>query len=67
MPSKSKNQSKFMRAVAHSEEFAGKVGVPMGVGKDFVEADKKRGKSALSKLPKQVGTKRAASWRHQGR
>jgi len=29
-----------MEAIAHSEKFAKKVGVPMSVGKDFVEADK---------------------------
>lgn len=42
MPSTSKKQHKFMQAVAHSEKFAKKVGVPMSVGKDFVEADKGR-------------------------
>ena len=31
-----------MEAVAHSEKFAKKVGVPMSVGKDFSEADKGR-------------------------
>jgi hypothetical protein len=40
MPSKSKKQHNFMAAVAHSPEFAKKAGVPMSVGKDFVEADK---------------------------
>jgi len=40
MPSKSKKQHDFMAAIAHSKEFAKKVGVPMSVGKDFVEADK---------------------------
>lgn len=29
-----------MRAVAHSPEFAKKAGVPQGVGKEFVSADK---------------------------
>ena len=29
-----------MAAIAHSKEFAKKAGVPMSVGKDFVEADK---------------------------
>ena len=29
-----------MAAIAHSPEFAKKAGVPMSVGKDFVEADK---------------------------
>ena len=40
MPSKSKKQHNFMAAIAHSPEFAKKAGVPMSVGKDFVEADK---------------------------
>lgn len=42
MPSKTKKQHNFMEAVAHSEKFAKKVGVPMSVGKDFSEADKGR-------------------------
>jgi len=44
MPSRSKKQAKFMRAVAHSKKFARKVGVPQSVGKKFVRADKKRRK-----------------------
>lgn len=40
MPSKSKKQHNFMAAIAHSKEFAKKAGVPMSIGKDFVEADK---------------------------
>lgn len=40
MPSKTKKQHNFMAAIAHSEKFAKKVGVPQSVGKDFVEADK---------------------------
>jgi hypothetical protein len=40
MPSKSKAQHNLMEAVAHSEKFAKKVGIPMSVGKDFAEADK---------------------------
>ncbi len=42
MPSSSKKQSDFMRAVAHSPEFAKKAGVPQSVGKDFSNADKGR-------------------------
>jgi hypothetical protein len=42
MPSKSKKQHNLMEAVAHSKKFAKKVGIPMSVGKDFVEADKGR-------------------------
>jgi hypothetical protein len=40
MPSKSKAQHNFMAAIAHSPSFAKKAGVPMSVGKDFVNADK---------------------------
>ncbi|NDC61944.1 MAG: hypothetical protein EBZ60_08045 [Betaproteobacteria bacterium] len=40
MPSSSTKQHKFMAAVAHSPDFAKKAGVPMSVGKDFVNADK---------------------------
>lgn len=42
MPSSSKKQADFMRAVAHSPEFAKKVGVPQSVGEDFATADKGR-------------------------
>jgi hypothetical protein len=42
MPSTSKKQADFMRAVAHSPEFAKKTGVPQSVGKDFSNADKGR-------------------------
>ena len=52
MPSVSDKQHKFMEAISHSPEFAKKAGVPQSVGKDFVEADKKKGKSRLSKLYK---------------
>jgi hypothetical protein len=40
MPSTSAKQHKFMEAIAHSPEFAKKVGVPQSVGKDFATADK---------------------------
>jgi hypothetical protein len=40
MPSKSKKQHNFMEAIAHSEKFAKKVGVPQSVGKEFAAADK---------------------------
>jgi len=42
MPSKSAAQAKLMRAVAHSPEFAKKVGIPVSVGKEFAKADKGR-------------------------
>jgi hypothetical protein len=40
MPSKSKEQERFMQAVANSPKFAKKVKVPTKVGKEFVRADK---------------------------
>jgi hypothetical protein len=52
MPSKSKAQKKLMDAVAHSEKFSKKVGIPMEVGKDFVAADKAAGKRKLPKRKK---------------
>jgi hypothetical protein len=44
MPSKNAKQHKLMQAVAHSPQFAKKVGIKQSVGKDFVAADKKAGK-----------------------
>ena len=51
MTSKSKSQHKLMEAVAHSPEFAKKVGIPTSVGKDFAEADKKKKFSKGGKIP----------------
>lgn len=51
MPSTSKKQAKFMRAVAHSPSFAKKVGVSQSVGKDFSAADKGRKFNAGGKTP----------------
>ena len=51
MPSKSKKQHNLMEAVAHSPEFAKKVGIPQKVGKDFAAADKvkaSKGKGLLN-------------------
>jgi hypothetical protein len=44
MPSVSEKQKKFMAAVAHSPEFAKKVGVPQSVGKEYNDADKAKDK-----------------------
>lgn len=44
MPSTSSRQEKFMRAVAHSKEFAKKVDVPQSVGKEFNDADQAKKK-----------------------
>jgi hypothetical protein len=58
MPSVSPAQEKTMRAVAHSPEFAAKVGIPQSVGKEFHEADKKK-KSSQYALPKSRGMQHA--------
>ena len=39
MPSTSDKQRRFMAAVAHSPQFAKKVGVPQSVGEEFNAAD----------------------------
>ena len=44
MPSKSKKQSDFMKAAAHSPKFAKKAGIPVKVAKEFMAEDKKSGK-----------------------
>ncbi len=44
MPSVSKKQHALMNAVAHSKEFAKKVGIPQSVGEEFVAADEKKAK-----------------------
>lgn len=41
MPSKSKQQHKFMTAVAHNPKFAKTVGVPTKIGEDYMKADAK--------------------------
>lgn len=47
MPSVSIRQQHLMRAAAHNKAFAKRAGVPQGVAKDFVEADKNAGKRKL--------------------
>ena len=44
MPSKSKKQARTMRAAAHNPQFAKKLGIPRGVAREFVDADKKKSK-----------------------
>jgi len=70
MPSTSKKQADFMRAVAHSPEFAKKVGVPVSVGKEFTQEDKetdmkrymKGGKMpSAPSLPSQASSKAASA------
>jgi hypothetical protein len=71
MPSSSKKQADFMRAVAHSPEFAKKSGVPQSVGKEFSNADKGRKfskggdmKDAMMKLKEHAS--KPASKAHKG-
>ncbi|MDE2233441.1 MAG: hypothetical protein KGJ90_05020 [Patescibacteria group bacterium] len=44
MPSSSQDQHNFMAAIANNPDFAKQAGVPQDVGKDFVAADKAKGK-----------------------
>lgn len=44
MPSKSAKQARTMRAAAHDTSFAKRVGIPQKVAREFVKADKKKGK-----------------------
>ena len=39
MPSKTPKQARTMRAAAHNPKFAKKLGIPVKVAKDFVQAD----------------------------
>lgn len=50
MPSKSPAQARLMAAVAHSPDFAKKVGVPQSVGKEFNDSDKAKRKAKASLL-----------------
>lgn len=52
MPSTSKAQEDFMRAVSHNRKFAKKAGVPQSVGKEFEAADKKKKVPAHERLYK---------------
>lgn len=53
MPSVSKKQHNLMAAVANDPAFAKKVGIPMSVGEDFMQADKsiKFGKNPPKERP----------------
>jgi hypothetical protein len=68
MPSSSKKQADFMRAVAHSPEFAKKAGVPQSVGKDFSNADKSRkfSKGGDMKESKEMMKKEVAFMKKKG-
>ena len=52
MPIKSKSQERLMQGVAHSPEFAKKVGIKQSVGKEFVKAG-----PAQKKLPERIKIK----------
>lgn len=54
MPSVSKSEARTMRAAKHDPEFRQKMGISPRVAKDFVAADKARGKAALRRLPEKV-------------
>ncbi len=64
MPSRSKAQHNFMEMIAHDAAAAHRVGVPQGVGKDFVSAD--TGKK-MSKLPVHAGESRTKATHGYGR
>lgn len=53
MPYASEKQARFMRAVAHSPEFAKRVGVPTSVGKKF-ESHKAEGGSVKQSAMKKI-------------
>lgn len=57
MPSKSAAQHRLMQAVAHSPEFARKVGISQAVGQDFAAADKRKGLFKTAKTKKKKSTK----------
>lgn len=44
MPSKSAKQARTMRAAAHNPAFAKKVKIPQAVAREFVAADKRKGR-----------------------
>jgi len=43
-PSKTPKQAKFMRVAAHNKDVAAKHGIKQSTAKEFVQADKKKGK-----------------------
>jgi hypothetical protein len=63
MPSKSKKQARFMRAVAHNSEFAKKAGVPQSVGREFVAADKRARMAGGGRVKNTLDAIRAAGAR----
>jgi hypothetical protein len=49
MPSKSQKQHDMMQAAAHDPDFASTIGVPQKVAREFITADKKKGKFRLGR------------------
>lgn len=49
MPSVSEKQKRFMEAAAHNKKFALRAGIKQEVAKEFVAADKAKGKSKVDK------------------
>lgn len=62
MPSTSKAQEDFMRAVAHNKGFAKQVDVPQSVGREFEAADKAK---AAIKQPKPIKSKVSKRYGHK--
>lgn len=54
MPSSSKSQADFMKAIANNKKFAKKAGVPQEVGKDFAAADEGKKKSKHERMYKKA-------------
>ena len=49
MPSKTRKQARTMRWAAHDRGFAKRMGIPQRVAREFVAADKRRGRSRRRK------------------
>ena len=53
MPATSQKQEKLMQAVAHSPEFAKKVGIPQKVGREFTQDERAKVGQAVQDRMKQ--------------
>ena len=45
MPSKSAKQARTMRAAAHDPAFAKRMGIPQGVAREYVSADRSKSRA----------------------
>lgn len=61
MPSKSKEQVKFMAAAANNPEFAKKVGIPESVAKKYAAADRESKQLMQAKALRQTTWKELTS------